>query len=154
MKIHAVLRECATDLLDTEDHVTVDQVVGCAWRRHGESFAEAQEQMVMVAARTIVRDLLRKMAEDDADNAQGSLFGGLPAAIAVPTPDGTFYVRADKATWPHLLAGRGVRADNVDAARTKLAAYDETLESLRPLMENDHDLSVAEAVRRLNSRAA
>lgn len=148
MNVHAVLRECAVDLLDTEPTVTVEQVVGCAYRRHGDAFAEHTEQMVQSMARTIVGKLMRDLADNDGEQMEFPGFGGLPSAIAVQTPEGTYYVRADKATWSELLAGRQVRADNVDAAQRKLDDYDETLDVLRPHMEARPDLTVAEAVRR------
>ncbi len=154
MNVHAVLRECATDLLSTEPNVTVDQIVGCAYRRHGDTFREAQEQMVIAAAKAIVAKLMRDLTEDDHEQLELAGMGGLPSAIAIPGPDGTYYVRSDKATWPELLIGRDVRGENVAAAAAKLAAYDETLESLRPLMEHDHSLTVAAAVRHLGEVAA
>jgi hypothetical protein len=61
VNVRAVLRECAADLLDTEEHVTVEQVVGCAYRRHGDAFAEATDQMVLAAARDIVARLMRDL---------------------------------------------------------------------------------------------
>lgn len=152
MNVHAVLRECATDLLETEPHVTVDQVVGCAYRRHGESFLEAQQQMVLAAAKTIVAKLMRDLTDDE--DEQLALPGiALPSAIAVQDPDGTYYVRSDKATWAELLAGREVRATNVSAAQAKLDAYDESVETLRPFMEDRPGLTVAEAVRAMRDAA-
>lgn len=146
MNVTAVLRECATDLLDTEDHVTVEQVVGCAYRRHGDTFAEASEQMVLASARSIVAKLMRDLADNDDEQLAFPGLAGLPSAIAVPTEHGTYYVRSDKATWNELLVGRKLRADNVEAAQAKLAAYDETIEVLRPFMEADESLTVAGAM--------
>lgn len=152
MNVTAVLRECATDLLETEPNVTVEQVVGCAYRRHGDAFAEAQQQMVLAAARAIVAKLMRDLTDDDAD--QLALPGlALPSAIAIPAPDGTYYVRSDKATWDELVAGREVRVANVSAAQTKLDAYDESVETLRPFMENDPTITVADAVRSMRAAA-
>lgn len=146
MNVTAVLRECATDLLDTEEHVTVEQVIGCAYRRHSDTFADAAEQLVLASARTIVAKLMRDLAENDDEQLAFPGLAGLPSAIAVPTDDGTYYVRSDKATWPELLVGRQLRADNVEAARRKLDAYNETLEVLRPFMEADANLTVADAM--------
>lgn len=146
MSITSILRDCATDLLETEPTVTVDQVVGCAYRRHGHEFAEHAEQLVLASARTIVRDLMRNLADED-ETDQLVLPGmALPSAICVQTPDGTYYVRTDKATWPELIAGREVRATNVDRARSKLAAYDESLEKLRDVMEGYNTRTVADAL--------
>jgi hypothetical protein len=153
VNVHSVLRECAVDLLETEPHVTVEQVVGCAYRRHGDAFADAQQQMVLAAARTIVAKLMRDLTDDEGDD-QLSLPGlGLPSAIAVQDPDGTYYVRSDKATWSELLAGREVRLANVTAAQAKLDAYDESVETLRPFMEHDPLATVADAVRSMRDAA-
>ena len=153
MNVRAVLRECAVDLLDTEPSVTVEQVVGCAYRRHGDVFASEAERMVLAAAKTIVADLMRHLTDDEEDQLVLPLAGlALPSAIAVQTPNGTYYVRSDKATWPELLAGRDVRVRNVAAAQSKLDAYDESIETLRPIMEADASITVALAL--LEMRAA
>jgi hypothetical protein len=144
VNITSVLRECAADLLDTEPNVTVEQVVGCAYRRHGDAFTEASQQMVLASARSIVANLMRDLADDN-DQLQLPGIEGLPSAIAVQTPDGTYYVRADKARWPELQSGRDLRLSNVERAQAKLDAYDETLEVLRPYMERDDELTVAGA---------
>ena len=153
MNVRTVLRECATDLLDTEPNVTVAQVVGCAYRRHGDVFAAASQQMVEAAARDIVAKLMRDLTDDDGPS-QLSLPGlELPSAIAVQHPDGTYYVRSDKATWTELLAGREIREANVSAAQAKLDTYDESLDVLRPHMEGS-GRTVAEAVRLIAGEAA
>lgn len=154
MNVHAVLRECAVDLLDTEPNVTVEQIVFCAHRRHGDAFAEHAERLVLAAARAIVAKLMRDLTEDDDEQLSFTGFGGLPSAIAVQTPEGTYYVRADKATWEELLAGEDVRATNVAAAEAKLAAYRETLEQLAPFMSDSPTLTVAEAVAKMAEAAA
>lgn len=151
MKLNAVLRECAADLLETEDHVTVEHVVACAYQRHGEAFAEEQERLVQAHARTIVAKLMRDLAEDE-NEQQTFGFGGLPSAIAIPDEGGTYYVRSDKATWEELVRGRAVRTANVAAAQAALDAYDETLGMLQPYMEGS-DRSVAEAVQALGRAA-
>lgn len=153
MNIHAVLRECAADLLSTEPNVSVDQVVGCAYRRHGEAFAEAQQALVLASARTIVAKLMRDLTDDDGQQTLDLGNLSLPSAIAVQHPDGTYYVRSDKATWEELMAGRDVREANVAAAQAKLAAYDESCDVLRPHMEGSNR-TVAEAVRLIAGEAA
>lgn len=153
MKIRTVLRECAVDLLGTEPNVTVERIVTCAWSRHGDAFAEAQAQMINQAAREIVANIMRDLTDDD-EAEQLTLPGlGLPSAIAVQTPDGTYYVRSDKATWPELLAGRKVRLDNVQRAAARLDDYDEALANLAPIMEADPLISVADALRQMAAAA-
>lgn len=145
MSVRSVLRECALDLLDTEPNVTVEQVVNCAYRRHGETFAEESERLVLASARTEVARLMRDMIDDDDDEQQLPGFG-LPSAICVQSPNGTYYVRADKATWPELQAGRRVRSDNVEAATRKLDRYDDALAELEPFMAGDDEITVGKAV--------
>lgn len=145
MSVRSILRECVTDLLETEPNVTVDQVVDCAYRRHGDAFTAEAEQLILRAARTEVAKLMRDLTDDD---EQQTLPGvSLPSAIAVRTANGTYYVRADKARWHELLAGRELRSDNVAAAQVKLDAYDDTVDLLRPYMAEHPDVTVAAALR-------
>lgn len=149
MSVHAILRACAVDLLDTEPTVTVEQVVNCAYRRHGDEFAAQADALVLSSARAIVANLMRDLSDDDG-NAQLTLPGlDLPSALAIPAPNGTYYVRTDKATWVELVAGREVRAVNVERAQAKLDAYDESIDVLRQFMEHDPTLTVADALNRM-----
>lgn len=151
MRFSEALRECATDLLDTEDTVRVEQVVFCTQQRYPDVFAEQTEALVRSAAMKVVKDLLRQFTSDDHKPEQLTLAGlSLPTAIVVG--DGEV-VRADKATWEQLLIGREFRRKNVEAAQSMLDTYDESLDSLRPAMEGT-TLTVAEAVRQLIGRAA
>ena len=153
MSITSILRECAVDLLSTEPKVEVEQIVNCAYRRHGDEFNAESERLVLASARTIVANLLRDLSDDE-DDAQLAFPGmSFPSAICVQTPDGTYYVRTDKATWPELLAGRDVRATNVQRAQAKLAIYDESLERVREVMEADPALTVAEAIEKMAATA-
>lgn len=153
MSVQSILRVCATDLLETEPTVTTEQVVNCAYRRHAEEFAAATERMVQAHARSIVADIMRDLSDDE-DDAQLSIPGMLfPSAICVQSPNGTYYVRSDKATWPELVAGREVRSENVSRARAKLAIYDESLEKVREVMEADHALTVAQAIEKMAAKA-
>lgn len=153
MTIQSILRECATDLLETEPTVTVEQVVNCAYRRHGDEFAAESERLVLASARTIVANLMRDLTDDEGD-AQLTIPGlSLPSALAIPAPNGTYYVRTDKATWLELLAGRDVRAVNVERAQAKLDAYADSLERLREVMEADLGLTVAEAIEKMAAKA-
>jgi hypothetical protein len=150
VSVRSLLRECAADLLDTEPSVTVEHVVQCAYGRHGDVFAAEADRMVLQSARTLVAQMMRELVEDDDD--QLSLAGiGLPSAICVQSPDGTYYVRSDKATWPELQAGRFTRVSNIHSAQRKLDMYDSRLDQLAPLMEHDPTLTVADAVRLMAS---
>lgn len=146
MNVRSVLRECAAELLETEDRVSAEHVVRCAYTRHGEVFADATDKMVRDLARRMAADIMRGFTEDD--GSQLTIPGlGFPTAIAVVTPDGNYWVRTDKATWNQLCAGEQQRVDNVDAAVAKLDSYREGKETVRPYMESDPDgINVAAAI--------
>lgn len=152
MNVRSVLRECMTDLLDTEPNTTVEHIVRCAYKNNPDVFADRAEEMMLDSARALVRAMLRETSEDD---DQLTFVGvGLPSTICVQTPDGTYYVRSDKARWHELQAGRNLRFDNVTSAQRKLDAYEAVLEDLRPLMEHNETLTVADAVARLGLERA
>jgi len=154
MNIHAVLRECATHLLDSEDEVTVDHVIDYAYELHGDTFIEHQQQMVRSAAKTIVAKLMRDLSADDAEQLSFPGFPGLPSAIAVRGESGTYYKRHDKCNLFEVEVGRLVRSDNATAALKKLDQYDEALELLRPYMQHDPRMTVADAIRAMNGEVA
>lgn len=146
MSINELLRTCAVDLLDSEQHVTIELVIDCAMGQDPEAFQAETDALIRQAARRIVKTQMAHLTNDD--SAQGQLPGivGLPSAIAIPTLSGVYYVRSDKATWDELVRGRDVRVHNVVSAQAKLDAYDDALEDLRPLMEGTA-LTVAEATK-------
>lgn len=139
MNVRSVLRECALDLLETESKVSAEHVVRCAYQRHGAVFSDATDKMVRDLARRMAADIMRGLSDDDGGDQLTIPGLGFPTAIAVVTPDGTYWVRADKATWNELKAGRQQRLDNVNAAVRKLDSYDEGMETVRPHMEHDPD---------------
>jgi hypothetical protein len=148
------IRECAVDLLETEDKVTIEHLVDCAELRHPDAFLAARDKLVAEAARRKAKRVLRDLSEDDDDPAQLAIPGlPLPSAIAVPDKTGAYYyVRTDKATWGEVVAGRDVRDRNLQRAQAKLDNYDDALDALRPLMESDPLITVAAAARRLVPR--
>lgn len=155
MNLTDAIRECAIDLLETEDKVTIEHLVDCAELRHPDAFLAARERLVAEAARRMAKKVLRDLSEDDEDPAQLTLPGlPLPSALAVPDKSGAFYyVRTDKATWAEVVAGREVRDANVQRAQAKLDNYDDALDALRPLMEHDPTMTVAQAARMMAKAA-
>lgn len=153
MNLTEAVRACAVELLTTEDTVSTDKVVSCALSRYPDVFADEYDRLVMSEARRRAKHVMASLVDDDDDdNGQLTLPGlALPTAICVPISlrdpdqDGFEYVASAKANWPQLVAGRQLRADNVERARVKLAAYDESLALLQPVMEEDHTLSAADA---------
>jgi hypothetical protein len=153
VNLSAALRECAVDLLETEERVDINHLVDCAEVRYPEAFAEETERLIRNAAARIAKGILTDLTADDTDPAQGRLPGlDLPSAIAVPgeVEGGYYYVRTDKARYEELLLGRHVRDSNVKHAQKKLDAYDESLDVLRPYMEGT-SRTVAEAIKLMES---
>jgi hypothetical protein len=153
MSVRSVLRECALDLLETESKVSAEHVVKCAYARHGEMFAEETEKMVLDHARKVAADIMRSFSDDDGGEQLTIPGLGFPTAIGVVTPDGNYWVRTDKATWPEIEAGERQRMANVDAAVAKLDSYREGKELVRPYMEHDHSVDVAAAIRMMGGES-
>src|SRR5207253_6600704 len=131
-----------------QDQVEAIQVVFQARQMAGDVFASEQDRLVLQAAERIAKAIMKGLTEND--NSQLGLPGlTLPSAIAVPQDEegGYYYVRTDKAHWPELLAGRELRVENVQRAQAKLDAYEESLRLLRPVMEDDVEMTVGDALR-------
>lgn len=151
LNITSIIRECALDLLETEPKVSAEHVVKCAYGRHPEVFAEEAEAMALTSARKIAASIMRSFSEDDSGDQLTMPGLGFPTAIAVVTPDGNYFVRADKAVWAEVEAGEQQRVSNVDRAVAKLDAYREGKEIVRPYMEPDPLCTVAQAVARISA---
>jgi hypothetical protein len=155
--IHGVLAESALVLLDQQRLVWPREVVLRAWDLHAELFQLEQRRLIMQAAERLAKAIMKDLTEDDEEDDASSwrqltLRGlALPTAIALPDQggdDGAFpYVRTDKATWSDLVAGGEIRDRNVERAQAKRDAYWESVDYLRPIMEKQPHLTVAEALR-------
>lgn len=142
---NALVNRVAQELL-SEGTTDVESVCATIASRHPDAVEAHGQALARDGLRRKVKDLFRRLSEDDA--AQLAIPGlKLPTAIAVPSTEAVLYVRADMATWPQLLAGRSVRLNNVDAAQAKLKLYNLSLERLRGLMEDYPERTVAEALR-------
>ena len=156
LTIHAVLAESALVLLDQQRLVWPREVVLRAWELHADLFEREQRRLVMQAAERDVKQIMKDLTEDEEEGrgtaAQLALFGlALPTAIALAdeegSEDGCPYVRTDKATWSDLLVGGKTRDRNVERALAKRDAYWESVDYLRPIMEQQPHLTVAVALR-------
>lgn len=138
MKMIEVLRECALELLDTEEFTTTAHIVACAKGRYPEVFIDEAGRLVDEAARRMAKSLMDDLAADD--NGEQLAFEGLrlPTAIAVPAADGYRYVRTDRASWEEFLAGREQRMQNIVRAQRKMDTYDESLAALEPFKDEPH----------------
>jgi hypothetical protein len=154
---YGALNEAAVALLDRQHRVWPREVVAHARNLHAELFELERERLVMQAAERIAKQVMKDLTEDDDDGRSPSacqlvlLDLALPTAIALPDEegagDGFVYVRADKATWSELVAGGEIRDRNVERAQAKRDAYWESVDYLRPIMEQQPELTVAEALR-------
>jgi hypothetical protein len=143
--LQAILRGCAESLLEHEHEVRPSDVVECALTRYPGVMAEQRDRLIYQAAQRIVKDLLRQEAETDDDQLQldGLAF---PRAIAVRSLADVYYVRCDKAVWREVQAGYDEREHNVVAAIASRDAYEASMERLRPIMADQPDMTVAEAL--------
>lgn len=147
MNARTAITECVATLLDAEGRVTAERIVEKAYTSYPGVFADEAKVLARKAALRLAKDALRRLDEEEGeDDDQGQLNIGLPTAIAVPEKDGYVYVQSDRATWPDLLAGRDLRSSNVVHAQDRLDAYDRALRKLRPLMEADETVTVADAL--------
>jgi len=155
--LYGVLNEAAVALLENQHRVRPREVVQRARNLYAELFELERERLVMQATERIAKQVMKDLAEDDDEERGPSacqmvlLNLALPTAIALPDEDGAsdefVYVRADKATWTDLLTGGGVRDRNVERATAKRDAYWESVDYVRPIMEQRPGLTVAEALR-------
>jgi hypothetical protein len=156
--IHGVLAESALVLLEQQRLVWPREVVLRAWDLHAELFELEQRRLVMQAAEREAKAIMKDLTEDDEEEEDASSWRqltlrglALPTAIALPDhggDDGAFpYVRTDKATWSDLVAGGEIRDRNIERAQAKRDAYWESVDYLRPVMEKQPNLTVAEALR-------
>jgi hypothetical protein len=154
MNVHAAVAECVDIVLAQVDRATVDDIVSCAWDRHGEVLTEHGQHLVWQQVRNVVKQVMRERSEDDDtdDPTQQTIPGlGLPSAIAIPVGNNSYeYVRSDKATWEDLVAGRITREQNIVRAQRQLDRYDRALDTLRQYMEGT-TLTTAEAFARRQS---
>jgi hypothetical protein len=135
-------------MIEAGTPVIAADIVKEAQVRYPSQFADETNRLAFNAATREVKDVLRILTDDD-EAPQLTLPGlSLPSVIAIPV-EGDYVYRATSAcNWPELQAGRTLRADHVAAAVTKLDAYDENLDLLRPIMEGTN-LTVAQAARKL-----
>lgn len=148
MSLAERVRECAEALLDSgsgrpsPEHIT-DEV----FARYETEVEEELTHRGREYVRRIVRDVVKRMGLEEADESQMSFFG-LPSVINVVTGDGSYVVRAERAVWGEVSAGQQQRVDNVVAAQARLDAYRGAMSELRPFMEDKPRVTVAEALRR------
>lgn len=153
---YGALNEAAVALLDRQHRVWPREVVAYARNLHAELFELERERLVMQAAERLAKQVMKDLTEDDDDGRSPTacqlvlLDLALPTAIALPDEegdgDGFVYVRVDKATWSELLTGGQTRDRNVERAQAKRDAYWESVDYLRPIMEKQPNLTVAEAL--------
>lgn len=153
--LRRLLTEVAHAVL-AEGRCTIDEVAERAEALHGDLIEAESRQLVREQIKSIVRKLLRDLADDDdGEQAQQALPGlKLPSAIAVRGKDeDIYYVRADMATWDEVLAGLAEREQNIVHAIIKRDQYMEAVDRLRPWMEHNPSRTVADALR-LEGRAS
>ena len=148
------LRRAAADAL-ADGPVRIDDVVADAITRHRDLFRAEGEHLATKAARRIVKDVLRRLGEDDSVEELTLPDMPLPSVIYVEPPVGEpYYRRTDLATWAEVQAGLAERERNVDRARQKLQQYRTGMKALAPLMADQPTLTVGDAVRSMFAKDA
>lgn len=148
------LRRAATDAL-ADGPVRIEDVVASTIAEHGALFRAEGQHLAEKAAARVVKDVLRKLGEDDDQDSLTLPGVPLPSVIYVEPVEGDpYYRRTDLATWTEVVHGQAERARNVDRARKRLKAYENGMDRLRPLMAADPTLTVGEALRRTQAKAA
>lgn len=153
--LKSILYDAATSLLESRAQVEARDVVRKARMLHADVFEREQERLVLEAAGRIAKAIMKELSENDQPPLLSLSGLAVPTAIAVPKENGGFYyVRTDKATWTQLVAGEQVRTANLGRAAAKLDAYRESMAYLRPIMEANPNLTVAEAVQLMRGSVA
>lgn len=153
----AAIRDCITSALEAERVIEPEALVEAVMAGNPDLIRAESERLIVDSIRKRVRRALKDMSEDD-DSGQLSFPGlSLPAVITIPAENASGFVclRTDKATFAEIEAGELVRSRpppssstprNVDRARRRLRTYRAAVKVLRPIMENDPTMTVAEAV--------
>lgn len=151
-RLEKLVAELATEFTtgDRRRRFTVAELVEEVQQRFPDVIEEETSRLVFNALSQAARRIVKALSSDEDEPEQLSLPDlHLPSTIAVRSEDGdTIYVPTQIATWEELLAGKVEREHNVDAAQRKLDFYNTALQRLAPLMENDPDCTVEDALRR------
>lgn len=148
MSLRQIVADAWDAALDREQSVEISHVVDTVIASHPDLIRAHGDELARGALGRYVRELARREAQDEGEAGGQLALGGFPAVIAIPGggPNGHRYMRATKATWPDLAAGRAIRAKNVERAQARLDAYDESLADFRPFMEGTNK-TLADALR-------
>lgn len=148
------LREHAINRL-ADGPLHIDEVVAEAIATHADLFAAEGDRLARKAADRIVKDVMRRLGEDD-DTDETRLPGlSLPSVIYVDPGDAEpYYRRTDLATWAEIEAGLAERQRNAERAQARIDRYLDGMDRLRPIMADDPAVTVGEALRRELGKAA
>lgn len=147
--LRTAVRQTWERALEEEERVEAPVVAQRVITEFPALVADEQERLIFAA---ILREIKQIARTETEESSQLSLFG-FPSVIAIPVPDdGYAYMQAVKARWADLVAGAGVREDNVRRAQQKLDTYNGALEHVRPVMEFT-ERTLAAAVQELGAPA-
>ena len=143
------IREVAQRLLD-EGRCTIEDVADEVMSDNADLIEAEARALIYKQIKATVKTLLGRLSDDDETEDAPMLPGlKLPSVIAVRRKDGGYdYVRTDQAVWSDLQAGLREREDNIVRATAKRDRYRDGMDRLRPWMQDDESVTVAEALRR------
>ncbi len=150
--LRSVSREVIEECLERGTEVGVDHMITVARTRHSDLFATESERLLMQALRREFKSLLDDMSKTSEQLVIPGI--NLPAALALPRDGKVKYKRIDKANWSDLVLGRAVRYQHIVASQASLDEYDRSMEHLAPIMKQDPDILVGDAIRELAKKTA
>lgn len=123
--------------------------------QHGDDVLEEEQDELLYRR---VLSAVREYLSSNTKKQETQLFFpgfGLPRFIAVVKyGEETRYVNSRVATWEDVKAGAAERQANIAAAVASADAYNETMERLRPYMEDYPERTVQEALALMESAVA
>jgi len=125
--------------LEAEHDVDVPTLARKIIADNSELVKEAGQGMILDS----LKNYLTRLGRSITDRMQMEFFG-FPPVIAVPVGEGYRWMLREKASWNELVAGKEIRDENIRRANAKADAYQEALETVRPIMEGTN-LTFAEA---------
>ena len=151
--IRDVLKEAIHLYLVGKAPVAIDQIIAHARESHPDVFVQYAEMLTLKGARAIVKPLLREATdpENPADGPGQLVLPGIkiPFAIAFEEGGEYKYIAAQSARWVHLQKALHERELNIDRAIAHRNDWEQKLDYLRPVMEQNPDITLGETAKKL-----
>ena len=141
--LRTAVSEAWSRALDDERTVAIPDVADRIMEDYPDVVSQESERLVRSS---IVRMLKDNANRETEESSQLSLFG-FPSVIAVPVVGSGFvYMQSMKATLRDLTSGAEVRELNNRRTQVRLDQYNGALDLVRPIMEGNPEMTLAEAI--------